>query len=161
MSPVVANREKAKSIGNSITLPIDISNIDKLESVLLSLVEQVTYRLRKENLFASTISIQLRTKDFNDISHQSKLDFSTSDTKKIFSKTKELFREMYKQNVPIRLIGFRVDKLVDKENQLSLFDNNKLENNKLDTTLDFIKSKFGYNSIAKAGELEMNEIFRR
>lgn len=160
-SEVVAIRERAKSIGNSITLPIDISNAEKLESVLLALVEQVTFRLRKEKLFASTISVQLRTKDFKDFSHQSKLDFSTSNTKEIYEKAKMVFQEMYKENIPIRLIGFRVDKLVDTEEQISFFDSNKVENNKLDKALDSIKSKYGYMSITRAGELNINEYLKR
>ncbi len=160
-SEVVAIRERAKSIGNSITLPIDISNAEKLESVLLALVEQVTFRLRKERLFASTISVQLRTKDFKDFSHQSKLDFSTSNTKEIYEKAKMVFQEMYKENIPIRLIGFRVDKLVDTEEQISFFDSNKVENNKLDKALDSIKSKYGYMSITRAGELNINEYLKR
>lgn len=160
-SEVVAIRERAKSIGNSITLPIDISNAEKLESVLLALVEQVTFRLRKEKLFASTISVQVRTKDFKDFSHQSKLDFSTSNTKEIYEKAKMVFQEMYKENIPIRLIGFRVDKLVDTEEQISFFDSNKVENNKLDKALDSIKSKYGYMSITRAGELNINEYLKR
>ena len=160
-SEVVAIRERAKSISNSITLPIDISNAEKLESVLLALVEQVTFRLRKEKLFASTISVQLRTKDFKDFSHQSKLDFSTSNTKEIYEKAKMVFQEMYKENIPIRLIGFRVDKLVDTEEQISFFDSNKVENNKLDKALDSIKSKYGYMSITRAGELNINEYLKR
>lgn len=160
-SEVVAVRERAKSIGNSITLPMDISNADKLESILLALVEQVTFRLRKENLFASTISVQLRTKDFKDFSHQTKLDISTSNTKEIYEKAKIVFREMYKENIPIRLIGFRVDKLSDTDEQISFFDSNKKENDKLDKALDSIKSKYGYMSITRAGELNINEYLKR
>ena len=39
--------ENPKGIGNSTTLPVDITEISKLEEVLIALTEQVTYRLRK------------------------------------------------------------------------------------------------------------------
>ena len=54
---VIYTQEKAKSIGNSVTLPVDVANCEKIESVLLALVEQVTYRLRKENMKAKTIDL--------------------------------------------------------------------------------------------------------
>ena len=57
-------KEKPKGIGNSITLPENAREIEKLEEILLALAEQVTYRLRKYDLLANTVSVQLRTKNF-------------------------------------------------------------------------------------------------
>lgn len=159
-SEVVYTYEKAKSIGNSITLPVDVANIEKIESVLLALVEQVTYRLRKEKMLASTASVQLRTKDFKDFSHQSKLDFLTDNTSEIYAKAKYILSEMYVEGMQIRLIGFRVEKLKESEEQISFFDTQKEEKNKLDETLDKIKNKYGYMSVKRAGELGVDELFK-
>lgn len=149
-------RERPKSVGNSVTLPIDISNYEKLEKILLSLVEQVTFRLRKENLLATVATVQLRTHDFKDITHQSKLNFATSNTKEIYEKAKQIFKEMYKYNLPIRLVGFRLEKLVEKDEQISIFTNTSEKDKSIDKVLDEIKEKYGYNSIKKAGEVEVN-----
>lgn len=159
-SEVIYTTEKAKSIGNSVTLPVDVVSAEKLESVLLALVEQVTYRLRKENMLAGSASVQLRTKDFKDFSHQAKLDFLTDNTKEIYSKAKNIFEEMYIEGMPIRLIGFRVDKLKESEEQISLFDTVKKEKNKLDETIDNLKNKYGYTSITRAGEMELDKFFK-
>ena len=51
-------REQVAVIGNSITLPMDISNKEELEEVLVALTEQVTYRLRKQELLANVVSVQ-------------------------------------------------------------------------------------------------------
>lgn len=96
-SEVVYVKELPKCVGNSVTLPADINNSEKLEEVLLALSEQVTMRLRKYDLLARTVNIQLRTKDFNEYSHQGKLDFATSSTKEVYAKAKKLFEEMYKK----------------------------------------------------------------
>ena len=151
--------EKPKCIGNSITLPMDICNIEKLEKVLLGLTEQVTYRLRKSNLVANSVNVQLRTKDFIDTSHQGKLDIATSSTQQIYSKAKILLREMYEEGAFIRLVGVRVDKLEDKEErQLSLFENKDKEKlDKIDRVMDNLKEKYGYNSITFAGRIEKKE----
>ena len=120
----------------------------------MSLVEQVTFRLRKEELLATVASVQLRTHDFKDIAHQSKLDFATSNTKDIYAKAKEIFKEMYKYNIPIRLVGFRVEKLIEKDEQISMF-NTESNTKNLDKTIDDLRNKYGYNSIKKAGEVDI------
>ena len=149
--------EKPKGIGNSTTLPVNISEIEKLEEILLALVEQTTYRLRKYNLLGNTVSVQLRTKDFEDTSHQGKLIEATSNTKDIYQKAKELLHEMYKIRKPIRLVGVRIDNLIEKEEkQISLFQNkNSEKQEKLDKVIDSLKEKYGYQSITRAGKLEL------
>ena len=154
--------EKPKGIGNSVTLPMDINSIEKIEEVLLTLTEQVTYRLRSYNMYANVVNVQLRTKDFKDFSHQKKLMFSTSNTKDIYAVAKELLKEMYKEGTPIRLVGVRVDNLVEKNQvQLSLFSNESdKKQEKLDKVVDQIKDKYGYQSITRAGKLHSEEIIK-
>ena len=151
--------EKPKGVGNSTTLPMDINDISKLEEVLLALTEQVTYRLRRYDLLANVVNVQLRTKDFEDKSHQRKLAEATSNTKEIYALAKELLHEMYIKGTQIRLIGMRVDNLIEKDElQLSLFgqqDNEKQE--KIDKVVDDLKQKYGYNSITRAGKLHTKE----
>ena len=151
--------EKPKGIGNSTTLPVDVNEITKLEKILLLLTEQVTYRLRTYNLLANVVNVQLRTKDFEDKTHQRKLSESTSNTKDIYKVAKDLLHEMYKNGTPIRLIGMRVDNLIEQnELQLSLFRNeNSEKQEKLDKVVDELKQKYGYNSITRAGKLNLDK----
>ena len=156
--------ENPKGIGNSTTLPVDITEISKLEEVLLALTEQVTYRLRKQELLANVVNVQLRTKNFEDFSHQSKLDAATSSTKIILKKSKMLLNEMMKEGMFIRLIGVRVDNLISKnERQISLFGDseNDKKQQKLDSVMDSINEKYGYDSIVRAGKLNSNEITKK
>ena len=161
-SEVHYQKEKPKGIGNSITLPENAREIEKLEEILLALAEQVTYRLRKYDLLANTVSVQLRTKDFEDKSHQQKLLAPTSSTKEIYTKAKELLVQMFHKPMAIRLIGLRVDNLVEKENmQMSLFssnDNKKQEN--LDKVIDDLKNKYGYDTVTRAGKMNTNIKFK-
>lgn len=163
-SEVQYKKEKPKSIGNSITLPMDISNKEQLEEILVALTEQVTYRLRKQELLANVVNVQLRTKNFEDFSHQSKLDAATSSTKIILKKSKMLLNEMMKEGMFIRLIGVRVDNLISKnERQISLFGDseNDKKQQKLDSVMDSINEKYGYDSIVRAGKLNSNEITKK
>ena len=146
-----------KGIGNSITLPKNAQNIDEILEIILALTEQVTYRLRKYNLLATTVNVQLRNKDFQNITHQKKLPVATSNTKTIFLVAKELVTEIYNSE-PIRLVGLRVDGLQGREEvQLSFFEENPKQN-KLDNTLDLLKEKYGYSSITRAGKMNVDNI---
>lgn len=151
-------KEKPKNIGNSITLPYDYNNIEKIQEVLLALVEQVSYRLRNQEMFANVVNVQIKTNEFKVFSHQRKLDFATDSTKIIEKEAKKLLTEIY-NNTPIRLIGVSVSQLVEKEErQISLFENAENEKQKkIDFVLDAIKEKYGYESITRAGKLRIDK----
>ena len=161
-SPVKYEKELPKSIGNSTTFPKDITNKEELEQILLALTEQVTFRLRKYNLLANVVNVQLRTNKFENFSHQSRLDFTTANTKNIYEKAKKLLGEMYKKGIPFRLIGLKVDDLVNKDEvQLSFFskeDDAKQE--KLDKIIDKINEKYGINSVERAGKMNLDNIVK-
>ena len=91
-SEVIYKPERPKSIGNSVTLPRDLRTKEELEDVALSITEQVCYRLRRNGLLANVVNVQLRTKDFVDISHQRKLDTAVSNTKIIYRHGKRTVR---------------------------------------------------------------------
>ena len=154
--------EKPKGIGNSVTLPVDLVEKEKIEKVLLTLAEQVTYRLRKYDMYAKVVNVQLRTKDFKDFSHQKKLINPTSNTKDVYKVAKELLNEMYKKGTFIRLVGLRVDNLIEKdEMQLSLYSNEEeKKQEKLDEVVDKLKEKFGYNSITRAGKMNAEKVIK-
>lgn len=161
LSEVIDQPELPKSIGNSTTFPKDISDIELLEQVLLALAEQVSYRLRNYNLLTKCVSVQLRTNQFEDVSHQGRLDFETSSTKMIYQKAKELLRELYKSGKLIRLLGLRVDNLTPKEEmQLSFFSRDDEKQEKLEQTVDYLKNKFGYDVITRAGKLNSQELLK-
>ena len=104
----------------------------------------------------------LRTSDFKDKSHQGGLLNATASTKEIYIKAKELLHELYIEQNPIRLVGMRVDNLVDKEAmQLSLFDSsNNKKQEKLDEVVDSLKNKYGYNIVTRAGKMDIDKDIR-
>ena len=99
--------EKPKGIGNSVTLPMDICDKEKLEEILLTLAEQVAYRLRRYDMYANVVNVQLRTKEFKDFSHQKKMPNANSNTKDIYNTAKELLEEMYKKRYFYTISGVK------------------------------------------------------
>ncbi len=149
--------EKPKGIGNSYTIPYDVGNIDDLQAILVELVEKVAYRLRKEDMYATVVNVQLKNNNFKTVSHQKKLDVRTDTTKDILDAAKELLKELYNGDL-IRLIGVRVDGLVEKnEMQLSMFDMpENTKNKKIDEAMDKIKERYGDKIISRATDLKSN-----
>ena len=164
--PVTVNNDKPKGIGNSVTLPQDVSNIEKLNETLLALAEQVAYRLRKQELLANVVNVQIKTNDFKTFSHQRKMDEPTDSTKYIYSESKKLLEVLYNNSInkQIRLIGLRVDNLEGKDQmQLSLFnqtDVDKEKQRKVDRAVDAIKEKFGYEMITRAGKMKADKLLK-
>lgn len=130
-------------------------NIEDLERVLVELVEKVSYRLRKSDMYANVVNVHLKTSEFKNISHQKKLDIRTDTTKDILDAAKELLKELHKGEL-IRLIGVRVDGLVEKNQmQLSMFDMpENTKNKKIDEAMDKLKEKFGYGIVTRATDIK-------
>lgn len=146
---VIFEEETPKSIGNSITLPTDCNNISELNKILLSLSEKVGYRIRKSKLKAYTVGVQIKTNEFIKYSHQTKLNKPICSTQEIYNIARKLLEKLY-NNHPIRLMGIKLDNLTDNEfNQISMFERTiiKEKNFKIDSVIDNIKDKYGYDSI--------------
>ena len=59
-------------------------------------------------------------------------------------------------------MGVRVDNLVEqKERQISLFSDKENEKQeKLDKVIDELKNKYGYNSVTRAGKMDVQKIVK-
>lgn len=144
-----------KGYGNSTTLSKDIDNLEAANFILLSLSETVAARLRRNDVKAGCITVEITDCDFNKSSHQTTLLSSTNATNKIYEIAVTLLKEFWK-GIPIRLLGIRATKLSSEDyTQLNLFDmvhNEKQE--KLDQALDTIRNRFGKDSVKRASFLE-------
>jgi len=164
-SEVIYEKVLPKGVGHSITLSKDTNNLEDLNKVLLSLVEKTTYRLRKYNLYATVVTIQIRTKEFENFTHQVKLNKPTSVTKEIYDIAKKLLKDIYKGR-ELRLIGISTNGLVDSETstQTNIFDiiesadNKHKKYNKVDSTLDMLRNKYGSNIVKLAGRMDVDEM---
>ena len=83
-SPVINLEEANKCISVSETFEVDVDNINRLRNTLLEQVEKVTKALRKEQMYAKTIAVTIKTYDFKNFSKQMKLDNATDITEEIY-----------------------------------------------------------------------------
>lgn len=155
-SQVESKEPLPKGIGNSVTLPKDISGAKEIIPVIAALVEKVMYRLRAHNMQATTVNVQLKTKDFEIYSHQKSFISPTDSTIDVLNLAKQIYKEMDKDYI-VRLVGVRVDKLSKKENmQLSLFDTQIKKENNIDKVMDSLNNKFGYSTVKRATDMQID-----
>ena len=143
---------KNQSISISETLPFDMLDKEKIKEVLFRQIQEITRELRQKKLFARTIAIIYKNKNFISYSAQTKLNNPSDNTSEIFKVLINLFEKSFK-NEPIRLIGIRLTDLQKtKEKQISIFDTNleEKENSKIEKTMDKINNKFGKSLVAPA-----------
>ncbi|MBR3199399.1 MAG: DNA polymerase IV [Bacilli bacterium] len=160
-SKVEKRKSKNKSISTTTTLPHNYKDIDSLKMIVLNQVEEITRELRDKKLYAKTVGVIFKNKDFISYSAQETFDKPTDNTKEILNKTYKVLEENYKED-EIRLIGVRLSNLTqEKQEQISLFEENKEEGEDiLQKTMDKINNKFGkslinpasFNNISKKKE---------
>ncbi|MDE7332859.1 MAG: DNA polymerase IV [Lachnospiraceae bacterium] len=173
-SAVVSAPVEAKGIGNSTTLPKDVTDRREAFQCLLSLSDSVAGRLRKAGQLAGMISVEIKYSSFQTASHQMPLSPASNTSQIIYKTACKLFDDLWNGS-PIRLLGIRSSKLTAETGptQLSLFDlpvngifvpdntaskvstpspsQEKLA--ALDKTLDFIRQKYGKNAVVRGSFL--------
>lgn len=173
---IVSAPAEAKGIGNSTTLPRDVSDRTEAFRCLLSLSDSVAGRLRKADQLAGMISVEIKYSSFKTVSHQMLLSSPSNTSQVIYAAACRLFDELWNGS-PIRLLGIRSSRLTDSAEpaQLSLFDltgsnapspcgsNLPIKNSPaspsreklaaLDKTLDMIRQKYGDNAVVRGSFL--------
>lgn len=156
-SPVetVDGGEAVKTIGNSTTLPRDVTTEGEVKAALLSLSETVASRLRRHGMKAGEVQITVKNAEFEEYQRQCRLDPAVCDSQSLYRAAWELYRKENKKWA-VRLLGVRAGKLLDAgEAQISLFDGEDgLERReRLESAVDVVREKYGKKSVSRAFSL--------
>lgn len=144
----------AKSIGHGVTCVENIDNLDDANKVIVSLVQDIGYKLRNVNLCASGVSITVKDKNLICQSYQKRLESPTQDEFTISKAAKELLEENYRFREEIRAITVTAIHLNEEHTpvqSIMLHDYDADEKRrKLNTALDEIKDTYGKGAIKPA-----------
>jgi len=153
-SKVINEYETNKCISVSETFETDVDDINRLKRTLLEQTEKVAEQLRKQNKYATTVAVTIKTYDFKSVSKQCKLDNPTDITTEIYDKVINIFDNFWDET-KIRNIGIRLSNLTDCCNrQLSLFDTYDEKDHEFQKIVDDIKDKFGNDMLMPASLLK-------
>ena len=114
--------------------------------------------MRADSVKTRCISVTIRDIDFNDKSHQRKLNSATDITTEIFDICKILIKELWDTKKPLRLLGVSLTDVTDENDiQLSMFDSDKKDKERaIDRTVDSIRNRFGKDTIVRGGIYKNN-----
>lgn len=151
--PVETDRE-TKSISQETTFSTDISDGDSLRRTLRKQSDSVGRRLRKAGLSGSTVRLKIRWADFTTHTRQVTLPQPTNQDDEIYKQAQALFDKIWRLGKLVRLIGVGVSGF-NQPHQLGLWDDTSTGNQRLQTTLDDLRERFG-DDVVKRGR-DLNE----
>lgn len=143
-----------KSVGHGTTTVKDLTNNDEVWVLMLSLTEEISFKLRQNKKRAKGISIQIRDDQLFVKQWQKSFEMSEQSYLRLAEAAFDLFKEVYDWNRPIRSITVQAIKLIDDdtmEQKLLLSDVDKMEKiEKIEKCIENINSRFGDGSIKNA-----------
>ncbi|MVN91216.1 DNA polymerase IV [Mucilaginibacter aquatilis] len=144
-----------KSISTEHTFHEDTANRHQLETILVSMTEELAFKLRSENKLASCLAIKIRYANFETHTLQEKIAL-TSAEHVLIPGIKNLLKRAWNQHRPIRLIGVKLSQLCSGSYQINLFEDNE-EQIKLYKAMDSINFKFGNKTVCRAAGMEITQ----
>lgn len=150
---------ETKSVGNSTTLPYDVTDIEELEKVILKLSKKVAARLDAKNLAGQSITVHIRDANWKNKTKSKTVNNRLFEEKDIFQLALKLFNDAW-TGEPIRLLGVTVNNVYDKGEsveQLSIFTYEEhAKEEPILKLVEQIQEKFGQDSIKRGVSKKKN-----
>jgi DNA polymerase IV len=151
----VGGESEAKSISHEHTYNEDTGDAQQLESTLMRLSQMVGRRLREAGLYARTLQLKLRYKDFTTITRAHSLAAATQLDTEIFEQIRVLFRKNWKKGALVRLLGVHAASFDSADGQGDLLDGDRRERWKdVLSAADKLRDRFGESSVTLASGLK-------
>lgn len=153
-----------KSVGHGTTTVKDVDTPEAAHKVIYFLCDMVASRLRKYGFCATGVHIDMRSAEFAHESRQAQLPRPTAGSSDLAEAAIKLLDANWAANTKLRTITVSAfNLLTSRDNrQMDLFDNAFSERKTaLDSTLDKIRGKYGYNSLIRASLIDNDYILDR
>ncbi len=153
-APVEPYKE-TKALSRSQTFDQDTIDIVKIKSLLSSMVEELSYKLRDDAWLTSVVAVKIKYANFDNKNKQKKIPYTSID-KTLKQIAEELFDRLYDRRMRIRLIGISFSGLVRSSYQINLFDDT-VENIDLYCAIDKMRKRFGFKAVMTAQTMNWHD----
>jgi DNA polymerase-4 len=150
-TPVVPYSEQ-KSMSKERTFTEDTLNLKYIRNMLLKMVDQLTFDLRKAEKLCSCVTVKIRYADFNTYTKQRHISYTANEVP-LSKHVCELFDGLNERRQMIRLIGIKYSGLVQGNYQISLFDDTPTDISLMQQK-DWIRQRFGTDKIMWAAYMD-------
>ena len=152
--------DRKKAVGRGITLYRDYTDLEEIKTVIFNLTEEVSKRVRQNNLKGKTISLSLgysKNENKKGFSRQLSLEKGTDMTKDIYQAAEVLLSKHYKGE-KVRKLSLYLTKFCQASfQQLNLFEND-LKRAEINHLRDQLAHKMGKDVLYYARNLEKGNI---
>ena len=152
----VEREQREKSIGSDQTFEFDIDDAAEIHRRLLALSERTAARMRAAGLTGRTVTLRVRFSDFTTITRSRTLREPTDSGRAIHEAAVGLFDALGLQRARIRLVGVRLEKLVESSQAPIQGVIGEPEHGwrDADRAVDRARSRFGSGSVRPASLIE-------
>ena len=152
----VEREQREKSIGSDQTFDYDIDDATEISRRLLALSERTAARMRAAGLTGRTVTLRVRFSDFTTITRSRTLREPTDSGRTIHEAAVGLFDALGLQRARIRLVGVRLEKLVDAAQApiQGVIGEREHGWREADRAVDRARSRFGSGSVRPASLIE-------
>lgn len=153
----VEPESEALSMSREITFDNDVEDPSLLRSVLAELAADVGRRLRRDGLFARTVTLKLRYADFTTLTRRRTVQLPFHDDDRIFGLACRLLDGL-NVNRPVRLIGVGVADFHEARQTTLFDDDDRLET--ISRVMDQVNAKAGARLLRRGRELYPGQTLR-
>jgi DNA polymerase IV len=137
--------DEQKSVSTEHTFGSDTIDIARINGLLVTMCEQLAFRLRNHGQLTGCVSVKIRYANFDTHSLQRSLPYTSFDHA-LIPVCKELFHRLYTRRMRIRLLGIQFSRLIRGVQQLNMFEETtELAN--LYQAVDRMRRKYGEQAI--------------
>ena len=145
-----------KSIGNEETFARDIDDPEVITREILRLAQKVAARARRHGVLGRTVVLKIRFADFTTITRSRTLDAPTDVGQVVYGTANDLYAALRLQRARIRLVGVRLEGLVDLEgtSEQLLFDDgltaSPVDRRAAEVAADRLRERYGHDVVRPA-----------
>jgi DNA polymerase-4 len=152
--PVTPDRP-VKSVSHEQTFEHDLYRLDNMQYEVMALTEKVCTRLRRNQLRGLTVTVKIRTGNWQTHTRSRTLEQPTASTTELYRTAVELLSGWHTKHrgQGVRLLGLGISAL-EQSGQGGLFDNGDAD---VDLTLDDIRQRFGGDAVIRGRLLNYRE----
>jgi DNA polymerase-4 len=144
-----------KSIGNEETFARDVDDPEIIAREILRLAQKVAARARRHGIRGRTVVLKIRFADFTTITRSRTLETATDVGQVIYDTAVDLYAALRLQRARIRLVGVRLESLVDLQDsaeQLAFDDGtaSPVDRRAAEVAADRLRERFGQDVVRPA-----------
>ena len=156
-------REREKSVGNSITFTRNLCGEEEIKSGLIVICDEVAQRMRMKKLKCQYVQLGIKNESLKTITRRCKTSSPTNLARDLYKYSLELFIKNWDFKNPVRLLSVTGGNLIEEDEfiQEDLFtslDESKEKFESMEKSMDIIRKRFGNASVMYGSALNNSTI---